>query len=63
MADSFSCMYIIFQWNLYFFSDVHDWEVVVVYAFFRKLYNLKIVQGREDSLLWVCVGNSRFSVS
>jgi len=63
VADSLSFVNNSLQWSVDFVRNVHDWEVNVVSDFFGRLHDLKIAQGREDGLLWVHVGNSRFSVS
>ncbi|KAG2682775.1 hypothetical protein I3843_10G000300 [Carya illinoinensis] len=51
------------QWNVIFIRDVNDWEVDDVKAFLERIYSSKLMFGREDSMLWIPAGNSKFSFS
>lgn len=62
MADSIYFLNNSIQWNVDFVRNVNDWEINVISDFFSRIYELKIVQGREDRLMCSHEGNSRFSV-
>ncbi|KAF5467451.1 hypothetical protein F2P56_017276 [Juglans regia] len=63
VGNSFCCIDNNTQWNVIFIRDVNDWEVDDVKAFLERLYSSKLMLGREDSMLWIPAGNSKFSVS
>ncbi|KAG2705579.1 hypothetical protein I3760_05G061600 [Carya illinoinensis] len=62
VADSIYFLNNSIQWNVDFVRNVNDWEVNVFSYYFSRIYELKILQGREDRLMWIHEGNSRFSV-
>ncbi|KAF5463697.1 hypothetical protein F2P56_013842 [Juglans regia] len=51
------------EWNVIFNRDVNDWEVDEVKALLVKLYSSKLVEDREDCMVWIPAGNAKFSVS
>ena len=50
------------RWNVIFSKEVHDWEVDVVFAFFKKLQSISTQKGSQDKLWWIPSKKGTFKV-
>ncbi|KAG7984487.1 hypothetical protein I3843_04G163600 [Carya illinoinensis] len=48
-------------WNVIFKRDINDWEADEVQALLVKLYSIKLVTEREDSMAWSSAGSATIS--
>jgi hypothetical protein len=53
IADNMECSNGIIQWNVQFTRLAHDWEIEVLAAFYKRLYDCKLKGVGVDKLRWL----------
>ena len=68
MADVNLFSHGVYQWNILFNRNLHDWELPIVSEFYRVLYSTEFPMAQGDSLKWrfnnykICTVKAYYSI-